>query len=112
MAESLIRIIIDTDLAMGEPGAPVDDGFALALAIADPELRLELVTTIDGNSQIHKVTRLTTKLLGRLDHPRVAVVPGAAGTAPRRMLTGSVPGPSSPRAAGSPRTGTPGSALW
>ena len=35
----MIRIILDTDLAMGAPGSDIDDGFALALAHADPDIR-------------------------------------------------------------------------
>lgn len=77
MAESLTRIILDTDLAMGVPGSPVDDGFALALAVADPGIRLELVTTVDGNSNVQMVTELTTNLLGVLRQTDVPVVPGA-----------------------------------
>ena len=38
MGEPLRRIILDTDLAMGAPGSDIDDGFALALALADPAL--------------------------------------------------------------------------
>ena len=33
-----ISVILDTDLAMGAPGSDVDDGFALAMALADPAL--------------------------------------------------------------------------
>ncbi|HKE68391.1 MAG TPA: nucleoside hydrolase [Nocardioidaceae bacterium] len=79
MGEPLTRIIFDTDLAMGDPGSEVDDGFALALALADPGLRLELATTVGGNTDVHTATRLTTELLGVLDHSQIPVVPGAAG---------------------------------
>ena len=34
----MVRIILDTDLAMGQPGSDIDDGFALALAVADPDV--------------------------------------------------------------------------
>jgi purine nucleosidase len=78
MAESLTRIILDTDLAMGAPGSPVDDGFALALAVADPGIRLELVTTVGGNSNVQMVTELTTNLLGVLRQTEMPVVQGAA----------------------------------
>ncbi len=78
MAESLTRIILDTDLAMGAPGSPVDDGFALALAVADPGIRLELVTTVGGNGNVQMVTELTTNLLGVLRQTEVPVVQGAA----------------------------------
>ncbi|TDC02631.1 nucleoside hydrolase [Nonomuraea longispora] len=81
MGESLtrepVRIILDTDLAMGAPGADVDDGFALALALADPGLRVETVTTVGGNGDVVSSTRLTRELLGVLGRRDVPVVQGA-----------------------------------
>jgi purine nucleosidase len=62
------RILLDTDLSMGQPGSEIDDGFALALAVADPELSLELVTTVNGNTDVDTATRLTLDLLHRLGH--------------------------------------------
>ncbi|WP_395607450.1 nucleoside hydrolase [Pseudomonas sp. B22129] len=44
------RLIIDCDPGNGVAGANVDDGLALALALAAPELSLELVTTVAGNT--------------------------------------------------------------
>lgn len=79
MGEPLTRIILDTDLAMGTPGSDVDDGFALALAVADPGLRLDLVTAVGGNTDVNTATRLSTELLGVLGRPDVPVVPGVAG---------------------------------
>lgn len=32
------RIILDTDPSPGDDGSAVDDGFALALALAEPEI--------------------------------------------------------------------------
>lgn len=101
MGEPLTRIILDTDLAMGAPGSDVDDGFALALAIADPELRLELVTTVGGNTDVHTATHLSTELLALLGRADVPVAPGAAGpidSALRRADRDPAP-PSGPRAA-------------
>ena len=46
------RIILDTDLAMGVPGSDIDDGFALALVLAESALSLELVTTVNGNADV------------------------------------------------------------
>jgi purine nucleosidase len=71
------RIILDTDLAMGAPGSDIDDGFALALALADPGIRVELVTTVGGNSDVETSTRLTRELLGVLGHSGLEVVEGA-----------------------------------
>ena len=87
-----LRIILDTDLAMGAPGSDIDDGFALALALADPGLRVEVVTTVGGNSDVVTSTRLTHELLdvlGRADVPVVQGAPadeGAAAEIVRRVL--------------------------
>ncbi|QIG43343.1 nucleoside hydrolase [Nocardioides anomalus] len=86
------RIVLDTDLAMGAPGSDIDDGFALALALADPDLRVEVVTTVGGNSDVQTSTRLTHALLevlGRTDVPVVQGLPAdddAAHEIVRRVL--------------------------
>lgn len=72
------RVLLDTDVAMGAPGSDIDDGFAIGLAVADPELSLELVTTVAGNTDLRSATALATDLLSRLGVD-VPVVPGAAG---------------------------------
>ena len=72
------RILLDTDLAMGAAGSDIDDGFALALAVADPDLSLELVTTVGGNTDVDTATRLSIQLLQRLRSPDVTVVRGSA----------------------------------
>jgi purine nucleosidase len=71
------RIVLDTDLAMGVPGSDVDDGFALAMALADPELEIDLVTTVNGNTDVDTATELTLELLERLGRENVPVVRGA-----------------------------------
>ena len=71
------RIILDTDLSMGEPGSEIDDGFALALALSDPALSVELVTTVNGNTDVDTATALTIELLDRLERSDVPVVRGA-----------------------------------
>jgi purine nucleosidase len=72
------RILLDTDLAMGAPGSDIDDGFALALALADPDLVVEQVTTVGGNTDVDTATALTLDLLERLGRPDVPVVRGAS----------------------------------
>ena len=86
------RIILDTDLAMGVPGSNVDDGLALALAVAHPEISLELVTTVNGNTDVETATRLTTDLLDVLERPDIRVVNGAssAGAAPNAAAEATV----------------------
>ncbi|TDC51376.1 nucleoside hydrolase [Jiangella ureilytica] len=71
------RVLLDTDLAMGAPGSDIDDGLALALALADPGLRVELVTTVGGNSDVATSTRLTRDLLEVLGRGDIEVVEGA-----------------------------------
>jgi purine nucleosidase len=86
------RVLLDTDLAMGAPGSDIDDGFALALAIADPGITLEVVTTVGGNSDVQTSTRLTTELLEVLGRSDLGVVEGlparedAAAEIARRVL--------------------------
>ncbi|SDT52850.1 nucleoside hydrolase [Jiangella sp. DSM 45060] len=77
MGQPLTRIILDTDLAMGAPGSDIDDGLALALALADPGLRVELVTTVGGNGDVATSTRLTRELLEVLGRADLTVVEGA-----------------------------------
>lgn len=71
------RIILDTDLAMGAPGSDIDDGFALALAHADPEIAIDLITTVNGNTDVESATLLARELTERLGCPEVPVVTGA-----------------------------------
>ena len=82
-----VRLLLDTDLGMGAPGSDIDDGFALALAVADPDISLELVSTVNGNTDVETATRLTLGLLDRLGSPHVPVARGAASpllrTSPR-----------------------------
>ena len=61
------RIIIDTD-----PG--VDDAFTFLLALASPEIKLEALTTTQGNVTIEKATRnaLSVLELGGASHIPVA----------------------------------------
>lgn len=73
-----IRILLDTDMAMGVPGSDVDDGFALALALADPGIAVELITTVNGNSDVESASFLSGELLERLGFPEIPVVQGAA----------------------------------
>jgi inosine-uridine nucleoside N-ribohydrolase len=64
------RIIIDTD-----PG--IDDAFTFLLALASPEIKLEALTTTQGNVTVEKATRnaLAVLELGRASH--IPVVQGS-----------------------------------
>jgi purine nucleosidase len=72
------RIILDTDVAMGAPGSDIDDGFAIALAVDLADQSLELVTTVNGNTDVETSTLLALDLLDRLGRPDIPVVKGAA----------------------------------
>ncbi len=74
----MVRIILDTDLAMGAPGSDVDDGFALALAHADPDISIEMITTVNGNTDVESATILTAELARRLGIEEIPIVKGAA----------------------------------
>lgn len=104
------RILLDTDLAMGAPGANVDDGFALALAIADPDLSVELVTTVAGNTDVDTATRLTVQLLGYLGSAHIPVVCGAAGPLDPRLGLRTPGGSPAASAALGPTSGPSGQA--
>ncbi|SDS47749.1 Inosine-uridine nucleoside N-ribohydrolase [Friedmanniella luteola] len=71
-------VALDLDLAMGAPGSDIDDGFALALAVADPAIDLALVTTVNGNTDVATATTLTLELLERLGAEHLPVHRGAA----------------------------------
>jgi len=66
----LKRIILDTD-----PG--VDDALALILAFSSPEMKVEAVTTVDGNVDVEKGTRNARQLLEFLDRSDVPIARGA-----------------------------------
>ena len=96
----MIPVLLDLDLAMGAPGSDIDDGFALALAVADPEIDLQLITTVNGNTDAATATTLTGELLDRLGAAEIPVRQGAT----RALLR---PGdPNRPAAAG--RDAAPG----
>ena len=73
-----MRIILDTDMAMGAPGSEIDDGFALALLLADDVFDVELVTSVNGNIDVESGTYLSLELLQRLGRPDIPVIRGAA----------------------------------
>lgn len=71
------RLIIDCDPGNGIAGANVDDGLALALALAAPEISLELIATVSGNTPSEVGYAVVCDLLSRLD-ARVEVARGAS----------------------------------
>lgn len=75
---SMTKIIIDTDLAMGDIGSEIDDGFALALAVAEPAIQILLITTVSGNTDASSSSVLTKALAQRLGAVDVPIIQGAA----------------------------------
>ncbi len=66
------RVIIDTD-----PG--VDDALAILLALRSPELRVEALTTVNGNVSLEQATKNAALLMDLLDpKPRPILARGAA----------------------------------
>ncbi|WP_145592881.1 nucleoside hydrolase [Yersinia bercovieri] len=72
-----MRLIIDCDPGNGVPGANVDDGLALALAIAAPEIALELITIVAGNTPSEVGFSVAHDLVNRLGLS-VPIVRGAS----------------------------------
>ena len=65
------RILLDTD-----PG--VDDALAFLLAFTSPEIKVEGITTVDGNVDVEKGTRNARQLLEFLGRDEVPVARGAS----------------------------------
>lgn len=89
MPAAPVRVLLDTDLAMGAPGEDIDDAFALAQLLGDAEVSLESVTTVDGNTDRMNAHRLTLALLDRLGREVPVVgrtVDEAAQELARRVL--------------------------
>lgn len=84
-----VAVIVDTDLALGPAGEKVDDAFALALALASPEMEVVLVTVVAGNAGLRDATTRTRAFLARLGRSDVPVMPGdgpAGGAATSAIL--------------------------
>lgn len=71
------RLIIDCDPGNGIAGANVDDGLALALALAAPEISLELITTVAGNTPSEVGYSVACDFASRFD-PAIVVARGAS----------------------------------
>jgi purine nucleosidase len=74
---------------MGAPGSDIDDGFALALAHAEPNVQIDMITTVKGNTDVESATNLSLELAQRLGCTQVPIYRGAAAPL-------SHPGPARP----------------
>ncbi len=57
------RLWIDTDLALGAASGDVDDGFALAVVLAAPEVEILGISTVTGNTDHESARRSVADLL-------------------------------------------------
>ncbi|MGH2615368.1 MAG: nucleoside hydrolase, partial [Thermomicrobiales bacterium] len=64
------RVLIDTD-----PG--IDDSMAILLAFASPEIRVEGLSTVFGNTGVDVTTGNALRLVELAGHPEVPVARGA-----------------------------------
>ncbi len=67
-----MRIVIDTDPAMGSLGGDPEDSFAIILALNSPELRVDGITVVQGNVPAehgYANTLYLLSLIGRGDVP-------------------------------------------
>jgi inosine-uridine nucleoside N-ribohydrolase len=80
-----MRIVIDTDPGLGEPGSDIDDGLAIALALRSPELTVEALTIVNGNVDLPTGIDVARRLTARLGYPDLPVLAGAATPLTRDM---------------------------
>jgi purine nucleosidase len=77
VSDAPTRIILDTDPGLGAPGADIDDGLAIALALRSPEVKLEALTIVVGNVDVQVGRANAEALLNRLGAGDVPVAIGA-----------------------------------
>ncbi len=70
---------IDTDTAIGVPGADVDDGLALVQAFHSPELAVRGVSSVFGNAPLAKTHPIAGEVVSRFGPRDLTVARGAAG---------------------------------
>ena len=68
-------VLIDTDTGMGTLGSDPDDGLAIALALASPEVTVRAIMCVMGNvrlSDVYANAAHLLRVLGRTDVPLAA----------------------------------------
>ncbi|WP_033430855.1 nucleoside hydrolase [Saccharothrix syringae] len=73
-----MRMILDTDPGNGVPGADVDDGLAIGLALRSPEIELEAITVVAGNVAVDRGVRGALEVLEAAGATHVPVHRGAS----------------------------------
>lgn len=84
-ASEPVRLILDTDPGIGAPGADIDDGFAILLTLASPELDLLGLTIVNGNAELEAGCQSASALLDRLGDATTPVHAGAKAPLERDM---------------------------
>jgi inosine-uridine nucleoside N-ribohydrolase len=73
------RVVIDCDPGNGVPGADIDDGLALGLAVRSPEVALVAVTVVAGNVPVDRGVECALEVLDAAGATDVPVHRGADG---------------------------------
>jgi inosine-uridine nucleoside N-ribohydrolase len=73
----VIRVILDTDPGNGIPGADIDDGLAIGLALRSPEIKVEAITVVGGNVDVDRGVECALELLEAAGAGHVPVHRGA-----------------------------------
>jgi len=72
-----VRVVLDCDLGNGIPGADIDDGLALALALRAPEVQLEAVMLVAGNVSVDDAVGIALRMLAADDDHNTPVYRGS-----------------------------------
>lgn len=67
------KVILDIDNALGIPVQDTDDAWALALALASPEIEIAAITTCAGNCRTWQSTENTLRLLDLAQQTHISV---------------------------------------
>ncbi|MCZ6464252.1 MAG: nucleoside hydrolase [Proteobacteria bacterium] len=78
MPHSPADVWVDTDTAIGVPGADVDDALALIQAFHSPEIRVRGVSSVYGNAPLDKTHPIASEVVDRFGPPGLRVSRGAA----------------------------------
>ena len=84
-----MRIIIDTDPAMGSKGGDPEDSFAILLALNSPEVEVVGISVVQGNVPVdHGYSNALhlVELLGRRDVPVLAGVESPISPERRKQI--------------------------
>jgi inosine-uridine nucleoside N-ribohydrolase len=71
------KLIIDTDISLGTPGAEIDDGAALLLLLNSPEVEVLGITTVHGNVPTALATTNALRMVAWSGYPRVPIFEGS-----------------------------------